>query len=257
VGVLGGLAGYAFALEPKQLRLERVTVPVPELAGHLDGYTIGVLSDLHLGSLVSVAWVRNAAERLAALHPDLVLIAGDMTGYVETYQSGQQLIDEALEPVRGAYGVLGNWDRLVPEIIRPQNAVRMLINAGVTVAPDLWLSGLDDGLWGSPSIDRALAKAPVGGTRILLAHEPDLADLVRPEHQVALQISGHSHGGQIRLPLVGPLLLPPLGRKYPAGLNQAPGCQVYTSRGVGVTQVPARFLCPPEITLITLKRRVA
>lgn len=254
---VAGLALYASALEPRSLRLERLIFPIPDLSSHLEGFTIGVLADLHLGALVPVEWGYRCASRLAALKPDLVVVAGDMTGEVTSAAEAQRLIDEALAPVKGAYGVLGNWDYFhhpVPPNVKPQSTVKLLINQGVMAAPGLWLGGLDEGIFRNPSVDKALAGAPAGAVRILLAHQPDLADLVRPAHRVALQISGHTHGGQVRLPLVGPLMRVPLGEKYFVGLSRAPACHVYTTRGVGVSQVPVRFMCPPEITLITLKR---
>lgn len=253
-----GLGAFGFYIEPRRLVVERVSFPIADLPAHLNGFTIGVLADLHIGAMVPVARGREAAERLARLKPDLVVVAGDMTGLVDSTAEGQRLIDEAFAPVQGAYGVLGNWDYFHHELpmgVKRQQAVRMLVNQGVLAAPGLWLAGLDDGLWGQPDLDKALAGAPAGAVRILLAHEPDLADLVQPRHRVALQISGHTHGGQVRLPFYGPLLLPPMGRKYVAGLYQAPACQVYTTRGLGMTQVAVRFWCPPEITLITLTRQ--
>jgi uncharacterized protein len=257
--LVAGLAGYSKYMEPAWLRVERVDVPVAGLPSHLEGYTIGVLADLHLGRLVPVERGREAARRLVALKPDLVLIAGDMTGEVDSTEEAQRAIDEGLEPVKGAYGVLGNWDYYrngqMPMGVRRQSTVRLLVNQGVEVTPGLWLAGLDEGLFGRPDVAKALQGAPPGAVRILLAHEPDLADLVRPEHRIALQISGHTHGGQVRLPLLGPMMLPPLGRKYVAGLYDTPGCPVYVSRGIGMTQVGVRFLCPPEITLIRLRRR--
>lgn len=256
---VAGLAGYAYAIEPMLIRLEQLSLRVPDLPPHLDGFRIGVLADLHVGTMVPVGRGVEASSRLAAEKPDIVLVAGDMTGYVASHAEEQRLIETALAPVRGAYGVLGNWDYFghkLPPGVRRQTAVRILVNEGLLIAPGLWLGGLDDGLHGHPDVDRALTGCPEGAVRLLLAHEPDLADLVRPEHRVSLQISGHTHGGQVRLPLIGPLLKPPLGRKYFAGLNRAPACAVYTSRGVGVTGIPVRFMVPPEVAIITLKRSV-
>jgi predicted MPP superfamily phosphohydrolase len=256
-GAAAGLAGYGYGLEPRRLQVERVEVPIPALPRHLDGFTIGVLADLHVGRLVPVDWVYAAARRLVRHQPDLVVVAGDMTGEVEGAAAAQQLVDEALAPVKGAYGVYGNWDiwyKHLPMGVKRQQTITMLENQGVLVAPDLWLAGLDEGIFGNPDVDKALAGAPEGAVRILLAHEPDLADRIRPEHRVALQISGHTHGGQVVLPGVGPVLRPALGKKYVAGLYRAPACRVYTSRGVGMSQLPVRFGCPPEITLLTLRR---
>lgn len=248
--------GLGVGVETNRMRLERVAVSVANLPPQLDGLRIGVLSDLHLGPLVPVERGRWAAALLARQRPDIVVVTGDITA-VDDPELAQPLIEEALEPVAGAYGVLGNWDfplYPLPRHVVQQQTVRILVNEGLSPKPGLWLAGLDEGLLGRPDLDRALAGAPPGSVRVLLVHEPDVADWVRPEHQVALQISGHSHGGQVRLPFVGPLLTPRLGQKYVAGLYQAPACQVYTSRGVGVSHLPLRLFCPPEVTLITLHR---
>jgi predicted MPP superfamily phosphohydrolase len=101
-------------------------------------------------------------------------------------------------------------------------------------------------------LDIPLRKLPEGGTAILLAHEPDVADYAADTGRFALQLSGHSHGGQIVMPLLGPPRLPPMGRKYYAGLYSVGGMHVYTNRGLGVVGLPLRLLCRPEITVITL-----
>lgn len=256
LGVGAGLLGYPLLIEPRQVKTERITFVVQDLPARLEGYTIGVLADLHTGPFNPAAWVHSVAERLAAQKPDLVLVAGDMTGNVKT-PAAHRLVDEALAPVKGALGVMGNWDNFhypAPMGVRRQSTVRMLVNQGVSPTAGLWVGGLDEGIFGDPNVGKALAGAPAGAVRILLAHEPDLADLVRPEHRVALVIAGHTHGGQVRLPGLGAPALPPLGRKYVSGLNRAPACHVYTSRGLGVTGVPLRLFCPPEVTLITLRR---
>ena len=111
-----------------------------------------------------------------------------------------------------------------------------------------WLAGIDDALKSRADPDRALKGIPRGESAVVAMHEPDFADTVA-KYAVDLQISGHSHGGQVRLPLVGPPFLPPMGRKYPIGLRQLGKLQLYTNRGIGVVGVPFRFMCPPEVTL--------
>jgi len=112
---------------------------------------------------------------------------------------------------------------------------------------------VDDILRGKPRLDLALRGTPADDPVVLLAHEPDWADHVatRP---VDLQLSGHSHGGQIRIPLIGAPYLPPLGRKYPWGLRQIGGLTLYTNVGIGTIGLPMRLGCPPEVTLITLRK---
>ncbi|MGE5580294.1 MAG: metallophosphoesterase [Bacillota bacterium] len=241
-------AVYAYAIEPRWIHLEEVTVRVSSLPAGLEGFTIGVVADLHLDE-TPLETVLRATQALAARNPDVVVAVGDFAS-----EKGKiEAINQALEPFEHPYGVPGNWDRWV-ENPGNQDDVRldMLVNRGVLVAPGLWLCGIDDALLGWPSIDEAVAGAPRDAIRILLAHEPDVADWVEPEHGITLQISGHSHGGQVRLPWYGPVLLPPMGRDYPAGLASTPTHTVYTTRGIGTVHIPVRFLSPPEITLITL-----
>ena len=111
---------------------------------------------------------------------------------------------------------------------------------------------MDDVLAGRPDLGLALRGIPTDEPVILLAHEPDWADYVAP-HPVDLQLSGHSHGGQIRFPLIGAVVLPELARKYPWGLRRIGSLTLYTNAGIGTILVPMRLNCPPEITLITLR----
>ncbi|MFZ5826423.1 MAG: metallophosphoesterase [Bacillota bacterium] len=249
MGAAFGLAGYGISVETKRVQFERRTIEIPGLPPSLRGFTIGVLADLHVGPTVSADWVRDVVQRLADRKPDLVVVVGDFIGSHDAVLEANR----ALAPVQGALGVLGNWDYYDPVIRTALSNVRLLINQGVQVAEHLWVGGVDEPRLGHPDVGRAMAGAPEGAVRILLSHEPDYADeIVAPEHRVALQISGHSHAGQVRLPFVGPLLLPPGGRKYHTGLYQAPHCQVYTTRGVGTAHLPVRLFCPPEVSLLTL-----
>lgn len=244
-----GLTGYAYGVETKRVQFEHRKIHIPALPPHLDGYTIGVLADLHIGPTVDGNWARSVVQRLADMKPDLVVVVGDFIG---SHDHGPAA-NWVLEPVKGALGVLGNWDYYDEFVRQSMTHVNLLVNRGVLAAEGLWIGGVDEPRLGAPDVDRAMAGAPDGAVRILLSHEPDYADeIVRPEHQVALQISGHSHAGQVRLPVVGPLLLPPGGRKYHTGWYQAEHCQVYTSRGLGTAHLPVRLFCPPEVSLLTL-----
>jgi len=244
-----GLAGYGCAVETRRVQFEERTIAISGLPTHLDGFTIGLLADLHVGPTTPEAFVHRVAEQLAARKPDLVVVAGDFIGSHDHVDSANR----ALAPVNGALAVLGNWDYYNPVIRESLTSVRLLINEGLTVADGLWVGGVDEPRLGEPDVARAMAGAPEGAVRILICHEPDFADpLVRPEHRVALQLSGHSHAGQVRLPVLGPLLLPPGGQRYHTGLYQAPHCQVYTTRGVGTAHIPLRLFCPPEVSLLRL-----
>jgi len=196
-----------------------------------------------------------------SLKPDLIVLTGD---FVSRESSNAEACGRALSSLRapyGVYGVLGNhdyWTRDVERVARAvrQAGVRILVNdsAQINVGGEAWwLCGLDDAWSGKPDLDSTLARVPDNGFRILLCHEPDFADRAAGR-SIPLQLSGHSHGGQVRLPGIGALLLPYLGRKYPIGLQQVGNSHlhVYTNVGLGLVAPPVRLNCPPEVTHLTL-----
>src|SRR6185437_9654421 len=116
----------------------------------------------------------------------------------------------------------------------------------------IWISGVDDVFVRAADLALTLKSVPSTEATILLAHEPDFADHVA-RFPIDVQFSGHSHGGQVRIPGIGALVLPAMAHKYPVGLNRVERLQVYTNRGLGVINPPVRFNCPPEVTFVTLK----
>jgi predicted MPP superfamily phosphohydrolase len=137
----------------------------------------------------------------------------------------------------------------------------VLINEHVPIERNghrIWIAGLDDPAKGHPDLDLAVPGKPDGPV-ILMAHEPDYADTIvrHPRSQfIDLVLSGHSHGGQVRLPFLPPLALPPMAKKYFEGLYRFGPIQLYVNRGIGAVGVPFRFFCPPEITVFTLGRQM-
>jgi predicted MPP superfamily phosphohydrolase len=242
-----GRLGLQIGLSPSSLRLEQVQISIPGLPAPLDGFRIGLLTDLHLGRTTPLPLVERAFALLRERRPNLVLLAGDLV----SSPAGLAPLTELVATVAPVYAVTGNWDYWFAEL-RQIPGLHLLENEGAEVAPGLWLAGLADVQQGEPDLTRALAGAPPEAVRLLLVHEPDWADQLRPADRIALQLSGHSHGGQIRLPLLGPLILPPAGRKYHTGRYQTPATQVYTSRGVGAAHLPIRIGARPEVTEITL-----
>jgi hypothetical protein len=157
----------------------------------------------------------------------------------------------------GVFAVLGNHDQCAPQFIArclEEQGIAVLRNYPLHVeraGARLWIAGVDDVLDGKPRLDSTLQTIPRGEATLLLAHEPDFADVVSG-YPVDLQLSGHSHGGQVKLPWLRPLYLPQLGRKYPWGLRQLGSLSLYTNRGLGTIFLPVRFNAPPEATLLTL-----
>jgi predicted MPP superfamily phosphohydrolase len=159
--------------------------------------------------------------------------------------------------------VLGNHD-VATDPNRVINSLRaagieLLGNRSVPIEGSgarFWLAGVDDVMEKRSDLHAALHDVPASESVILLAHEPDFADYV-VRFPVDLQLSGHSHGGQVRIPFVRPLWLPPLAKKYIWGLYKIGGLTLYTNPGLGTVGIPVRMNCPPEITLLTLRRAVS
>jgi predicted MPP superfamily phosphohydrolase len=261
-GSLAAIGGHQYItrIEPEWLALERVQVPVKNLKPGLEGFKIVQLSDLHLHPFTQLGLIQKAVALANSLQPDLITLTGD---YVS--RDAESIFELApvlasLQAKYGTFAVLGNHDLWTDgAIVRAGlDEVRLpvLQNQGMTLGvgrETIYLAGLDDVWVGTPNLNSALAGLTSAETPvILLAHEPDFADTAASVGPVSLQLSGHSHGGQVRLPGYGALILPYLGRKYDQGLHKVDNMWIYTSRGIGVVYPPIRFNCPPEVTEITL-----
>ena len=274
---LGALAtvGDGTILEANRPQLVSIEVPLPRLAESWDGFRIAQLSDLHYDDYFSVVPLRKAIDIIQPLQPDLVVLTGDFVTspwrkmHGPSARRAAKVQAQAIEPCvqwlarlrapSGILAVLGNHDlntdpAHITAVLQSSN-IAVLTNRSIPLDRDgkrLWLAGVDDILEGNPRLDLALQGIPSAEPVVLLAHEPDWADFVAA-HPVDLQLSGHSHGGQIRLPIIGAPYLPLLGRKYPWGLRQLGSLALYTNSGVGTIRIAMRLNCPPEVTLITLR----
>ncbi len=270
-GLLGGLAvsssllvGYGLGIEPFWPEVTRLTLTLPHLPRQMDGLTLLQISDIHAGHLIKAADIRRIVALCNAQNADLIVITGDM---LQDHRGADDCARElsALWAPLGVYAIMGNHERYLP----PALGEYPFRDAGLTVLCNqahplerrgevIWLIGLDDILMRRGDLEQALRCAPPQACKIALIHEPDYADMVQKQLEntpctLDLQLSGHTHGGQIRLPGVGPLLLPVLGRKYPAGLYRLSNMWLYTHRGVGMASPPIRLGCRPELALFTLK----
>lgn len=269
-GLLCGATGYAALVEPEELDVQRLQIRLPGLPEAFDGLTIAQISDLHYGPFTGAREIGGAVERVNALSADLIVVTGD---YV-TSPSLERSRTPPAEPMAnavlcasilsrlqaplGVVSVLGNHDVTVnapyiTEVLR-SHGLHVLRNGNLPLERNgarLWLTGVDDVLDGAPRLDFALASVPPQEPVILLAHEPDFADEAS-RRGIALQLSGHSHGGQVRIPLLGSPYLPRLARKYPYGYYRVGPLQLYTNRGIGTIGLPLRFNATPEVTLISL-----
>lgn len=254
---------YVSDFEPRWLAVERITLRLPRLPKAFDGLTLAHLSDLHAGPIptpeISQSMVRQAVNAALNLRTDLIVVTGD---FVRRKGAWENVLEDLLKPLnapRGMFGVRGNHDwwsgpDLVNEIAR-RVGIQMLNNSWAKLArngEELYFVGLDSAYEGHNNWAQTVNGLPENAIAIMLAHEPDMADVTAQDARFILQLSGHSHGGQVQLPLVKPNWIPKLARKYPRGHYHIGGLQLYTNRGIGVVGVPVRFNCRPEVTHITL-----
>jgi hypothetical protein len=256
-GIVG--AGYALAIEPRRVQLNLHELSFPNLPVGLDGLTIGQLSDLHLGHHYSFTNAYRAIDQLLSAQPEIIVLTGDLVQNRSAIRHLPNVLQRLQAPL-GIYAVPGNhdyWEGMsyIATILR-DHGIRLLLNRHWLVerhGARLLLAGVDDHWDGSPDLKLALGGAPEHDFRLLLAHCPDIAD----EAAAAgfdLQLSGHTHGGHVRFPGLGPLCLPRHGWRYDMGHFQVGRMQLFVSRGVG--GLPLRFGCPPEVSLFRLRRVV-
>lgn len=266
VGLGSAAAVDGFLIEPHLAIAERLTISLPRLPEAFHGFRIVQICDIHFGRYMGKAHLDHAVRLALAFKPDLTILTGDfVTG---AHHSGNQFkaaekavpCSEVLQQLTGAQvvSVLGNHDHWTdPDIVTEaldSHGLHPLRNRSVPIERSgqrIWIVGVDDVYEDANDLPGALEGVPPEEVKIVAVHEPDFAD-VTAQHPIDLQLSGHSHGGQVRIPGYGAPVLPPLGRKYPMGLRQIQKLQLYTNRGLGVVSPPVRFNCPPEVTLITL-----
>ena len=272
------IASAALAAEGKSIitgtedpRLVSVEIPLARLPVAWDGLTIVQLSDFHYDPEVTRPPIHRAIEITNGLRPDLIVLTGDFVTvppFAKIFHTKKHsarvaepcaaLLADLSAPL-GVFAVLGNHDgdsdpEFIVECLQA-NRIQVLRNRSLPFERQgkrLWLAGVDDVLEGDPDLDLTVKGIPNDEAVVALIHEPDYARRAA-QHPIDLQLSGHSHGGQIVLPLVGPPYLPPLGRQYPKGLYRLGQLTLYTNVGLGTIRIPARLNCPPEVTLIKLR----
>lgn len=269
---VGGVALYAGEIERHWLEVSHRDVSISGLHAAFDGLRIAQLSDIHFDEFTEPYFLHEVVERTNRLNPDIVFVTGD---FVTEAPISDNMFRHAVWPCASIlnqlkcsqrYACLGNHDFMVgPQEVTAAltaNGFRVLRNSHLPIERDsgkFWLAGLEDPSEGHPDPEAAIPESirnlphePV----VLLCHGPDYADnlLAQPVGQaVTLMLSGHTHGGQVRLPFVGAMFLPTFGKKYVKGWFQLGNLQLHVNRGIGTIKVPVRFNCPPEITLMTLR----
>lgn len=259
----------ATVLEPNRPRVVRKDIRLRRWPERLEGFTVAILSDFHFDPYFSVHPIEASIGIVNGLNPDLIVLTGDFVSIPELYGNEEKAASAAepcadllrqMHATHGLWAVMGNHDYYtnpwqVTSALQARG-IKVLANQSSPIERDgarFWLAGVNDVVSGTADLDETLHVVPENEATILLAHEPDYADEVA-RHRVDLQLSGHSHGGQVRLPLVPPLFLPKLGKKYVWGLYQIGPLTLYTNPGIGTVVLPIRLNCPPEVTLLTLRR---
>ncbi|NDD30459.1 MAG: metallophosphoesterase [Proteobacteria bacterium] len=251
---------WGVMVERRWPQLTRHDVPVAGLPAALDGLRVVHLSDLHWDDHTSPARMHAIFNQVNALRPDLVVLTGDLITHYRRHIAPCAAAIGRLRGRLGVHAVLGNHDhwasgRQMADALRSVG-VNVMMNEHVLVEDGLWLVGVDDPHLRRADLDRALFGIPEsdGLPRLLLAHSPDIME--DAEGRVDLVLTGHTHGGQVRFPVVGPLLHATrhaVGREHVVGFRRRGHTLCFTNRGLGTVLIPIRFNCRPEVALITLR----
>lgn len=244
--------GVAYGLDTHELDFPRIPI---SLGLHRPLRAVA-LGDIHFDPLYQEAYLERISREINLLQPDLILYLGDfLTHNTSRVPDLAKLLGQSTARL-GSFGVLGNHDHWSSGVPLPRalekNGIQLLTNRSFKIPgeDDVYLSGLDS-FWAGHPDPSILDRTPLHSRHILLVHEPD-AFLQVTNPRVRLQISGHTHGGQIRFPLWGALVLPAWGQHFDQGLFTRQNRQLYVNRGVGTLMPHVRFDCPPEITVFEL-----
>lgn len=246
--------------------MEEHSIHLARLPDAFRGMRIVQISDFHYAEFTEAFFLERMVREVNRLQPDLVVLTGDFVTYGPMPYSYARRVAPACAAILGRiecplrYAVLGNHDytigpKWVTEPLK-EHGIPTLVNTTVALergGKRLWLAGLGSACHGAADPGRAIPKAAIADKEavIVLAHEPDILPRVA-RYNADLMLAGHTHGGQVRLPLVPPLLLPRFGRVYVEGWFRYGPTQLYVNRGVGAVGLPFRLNCPPEITVLTL-----
>lgn len=272
LGIIGtGTIYYAHNIEPTWLNITHHQLHLPRITKAFNGYRLVQITDIHADdSFMTAERLAGLVQTINALQADVIVITGDfVTNYLPDAKRTLTELNQ-LQTRDGVFGVLGNHDHpsgveWVRECLHV-GQVQELANKTHTIQRGdqvLHIVGMDD-LWPQnrgipapiwthqPLLQQLTSSLPDAGAAILLVHEPDFADVTAQNSRIDLQLSGHSHGGQVRIPLHGPIFLPPLSRVYPKGRYQIESLIQYTNSGLGMLAPYFRFDCRPEIAVFDL-----
>lgn len=257
LGVMS-VGGYSCLLEPRWIEIKNILINIHALPERFEGMTIAQLSDIHHCKYVSREFIKKCVRKVNALHPDIIALTGDFVyGSKEFMYSVAEELAE-LKAKEGIFAVLGNHDNKESTAdTLSKKGIRLLINEYIPLYRKndyLFIAGVDD-LWAGKLNLETTLKGTDDKPRILLCHNPDAIEMIKYTG-VDFVMAGHTHGGQVSLPLYGPpIVYSKFGTRYAAGLFHEEKTTMYVNKGIGISSFPVRFFARPEITLFTLRNR--
>jgi predicted MPP superfamily phosphohydrolase len=254
----GGAYAYGSQLERHRITVEHHKVPLALGDAAPGALRVVSLTDFHFDPLHEIEFFAECVRRVNELKPDVVMLTGDFV--TQSHARIGELTQELgkLKPKHGIYACMGNHDQWnnrkahISQAIR-QAGIELLINQHTRVSvsgASVLIAGLDSVWSGYPHLGAAISGLKSDERVIALMHEPDFADTICRDKRVALQLSGHTHGGQVRVPGMRPLRLPTWGLLYHEGFYDVNGMKLYVNRGLGTIAIHIRFMCPPEIACL-------
>ncbi|PEW07365.1 metallophosphoesterase [Bacillus cereus] len=260
---------YATEIERRLVTVTWNEIEAPTIPKGFNNKKILQFSDVHLGPDFTLKQLENLVEKMNELHPDIVVFTGDLIDKFGSYSAEREEAKVILQKIKaplGKYAVFGNHDRggggsLFYKKYMEEAGFSVLVNEVQKIKAEngkyITISGLDDFLLGKPQIDSTLKNLRQQNFNMLLIHEPDVVDKVS-RYPVDFQMSGHSHGGQVQIPFVGPLITTKLAESYVEGMYELEGksklLHLYVNRGIGTTRMPVRFWSVPELSVFVLKQ---
>ncbi|WP_068672535.1 metallophosphoesterase [Oceanobacillus sp. Castelsardo] len=260
----GGGYFYAKELEPRMIKFQHEVIHSKKIPPSFQNFKIAQFSDTHIGFHYTINQLSELIDKINAIQPDVIVFTGDLVDNpyeFDEYSSLQEKL-KLLEAPYGKFWIYGNHDHggygteIIKKVMKKSD-FHLLQNSHSVIEKEFdrfILVGIDDVMLGKPNLSVALDQVNHELFTILLAHEPDYADTAS-EYPIDVQLSGHSHGGQVRLPWIGDLYTPDYAEKYVQGkyLLNRDAFTLYVNSGIGTTRLPYRFLCKPEIHIYTLK----
>lgn len=255
-GNLSKVARYAID-EANSLSLENVRVTLPRLPKKLDGFKIIHLSDIHHSPFTNLEHIKRTVKIANRLKPDMFILTGDYVSHEKKYIAPVAKVLGELKAEFGTYSCLGNHDHWTDADVVTKRfrdaGITMLVNEGFRFearGASVWLCGVDDHMVGKSDLPSALKGSFPDEMKLLLAHNP-LVFRQAVRLGVDLTLSGHTHGGQVKIREDEKRILP--RRRLSSGLHRRKGSQIYITRGIGTVVLPVRYQCPPEISLLELR----